>query len=169
MFHYWNTKQKTEGRLYMKMLSYQYSIPMIKIRRSHDSLFSLSWKSPYLERWSLYVSKLGPVCNVFVFQITELTSSLCFCCYIGTEEERAAVYRASLNSVYPWVYDNQEEVSSSPGVGVTKPISSVPLFSEFFSIVKTHVRYWISHLYLTGITAAELRWYLSSMNVNQRI
>ena len=27
------------------------------------------------------------------------------------------------------------------GLGVTKPISSVPLFSEFFSIVKTYVRY----------------------------
>ena len=57
----------------------------------------------------------------------------------------------------------------APGVGVTKPISSVPLFSEFFSIVKTHVRYWISRLYLTGIAVAQLRWYLSSMNVNQRI
>ena len=28
--------------------------------------------------------------------------------------------------------------------GVTKPISSVQLFSEFFNIVKTHVSYWIS-------------------------
>ena len=56
-----------------------------------------------------------------------------------------------------------------PGVGVTKPISSVPLFSEFFSIVKTHFRYWISCLYLTGIAAAQLRWYLSNMNVIQII
>ena len=31
-----------------------------------------------------------------------------------------------------------------PGVGVTKQISSTPLFSKFFSIVKTHVRYLIS-------------------------
>ena len=28
-----------------------------------------------------------------------------------------------------------------PRVGVTKPISSVPLFSDFFSIVKPHVSY----------------------------
>ena len=33
----------------------------------------------------------------------------------------------------------------SIGVGVTMPISSVPLFPEFSSIVKTHVRYWITH------------------------
>ena len=39
------------------------------------------------------------------------------------------------------------------GVGVTKPISSVPLFSEFFSVIKTHVTYWISRLYSTGAVA----------------
>ena len=53
----------------------------------------------------------------------------------------------------------------SSGVGVTKPISSVPLFSEFFSIIKTHVSYWISRLYLTGVAAAQLRWHLSNINV----
>ena len=56
-----------------------------------------------------------------------------------------------------------------PGVGVTKPILSVPLFSEFFSIFETHVRYWISCLYWTGIAAAQLWRYLSNMNVIQRI
>ena len=35
----------------------------------------------------------------------------------------------------------------------------------FFSILKTHVSYWISPLYFTGVTAAELRWHLSNMNV----
>ena len=30
------------------------------------------------------------------------------------------------------------------GVGVTKPISSVSLFSKFVSIVKTHFSYWLS-------------------------
>ena len=54
-----------------------------------------------------------------------------------------------------------------PGVGVTKPISSVPLFSEIFSMVKTHVCYWISHLYLTGVAAAQLQWHLSNINVIQ--
>ena len=55
------------------------------------------------------------------------------------------------------------------GVGVTKPISSVPLFSELFSIVKTHISYWMSRLYLTGVTAAQLRWHLSNINVIQII
>ena len=56
-----------------------------------------------------------------------------------------------------------------PGVGVTKPIFSVPLFSESFSIVKTHVSYWASRLYLTGVAAAKLRWHLSNINVIQII
>ena len=50
------------------------------------------------------------------------------------------------------------------GVGVTKPISSIPLFSQFSLIVKTMVTYWISP-YLAGVTAAELQWHLSNMNV----
>ena len=41
-----------------------------------------------------------------------------------------------------------------PGVGVTKPILSVPLFSTFSVIVKTNVSYWISRLYLAGVAAA---------------
>ena len=54
---------------------------------------------------------------------------------------------------------------SKPEMGVTKPIFSVPLFSGFFfSIVGTHVSYWISRLYST----AELRRHLSNMNVIHR-
>ena len=41
------------------------------------------------------------------------------------------------------------------GVGVTKPVSSILLFSAFFSIVKTHVSYWISCLYLADVAAAQ--------------
>ena len=37
-----------------------------------------------------------------------------------------------------------------PGVGVTNPIFSVPLFSTFSIIVKTNANYWISRLYLAG-------------------
>ena len=57
----------------------------------------------------------------------------------------------------------------NPGVGVTKPNSSIPLFSEFCSIVKTHVSYCISRLYLAGVAAAQLRGNLSNMNVIRRI
>ena len=55
----------------------------------------------------------------------------------------------------------------TPGVGVTKPISSVPLFSKIFSIVKTHVSSRISRSYLAGVAAAQLRWHLSNINVIQ--
>ena len=53
----------------------------------------------------------------------------------------------------------------APGVGVTKPISSVPLFSQFFIIVKTYFSCYISRLYLTGVAAAQLRGHLSNINV----
>ena len=55
------------------------------------------------------------------------------------------------------------------GVEVTKPISSVPLFSQIFSIVKTYVSYWISRLYLAGVIAAQLRGHLSNITVIQMI
>ena len=45
----------------------------------------------------------------------------------------------------------------APGVGVTKPIFSVPLFSKFFSITKTYVDW--------AVEAAQLRWHLSNINV----
>ena len=50
--------------------------------------------------------------------------------------------------------------SAAPGVGVTKPISSVPYFSRFLIIVTTLVTYWISCL--TGVTCQiwiRFRWY----------
>ena len=50
------------------------------------------------------------------------------------------------------------------GVGVTKPISSIPLFPQIFSTVKIHVNYKLSRSYLTGVTAAELRRHLANMN-----
>ena len=44
-----------------------------------------------------------------------------------------------------------ERSFSNPTPGVTKPVSSVLLFSHFFSIVKEHVIhvYWMSRLYFT--------------------
>ena len=54
---------------------------------------------------------------------------------------------------------------SSSGVGVTEPISSIPLFSRFFTITKTLVTYWISPSYLTGVTTAVLWWHLSNVKV----
>ena len=64
------------------------------------------------------------------------------------------------NLISVWLY-----CLKSPGVGVTKPNSSVPFFSEFCSIVKTHVSYCMSRLYLAGVAAAQLRWHLSNINV----
>ena len=56
-----------------------------------------------------------------------------------------------------------------PGVGVTKSVFSVPLFSEFCIVLKAHVSKWTSRLYLAGVAAAQLQWHLSNMNVIHRI
>ena len=55
----------------------------------------------------------------------------------------------------------------SLGLEVAKPISHVSLFTEYFSITKTRIGYSISRLCLARprVTTAELRWYLSKMNV----
>ena len=65
--------------------------------------------------------------------------------------------------------DGLPVVTAGPGEGVTKPISPVPLFSEFFNNAKTYVDYWISSLYSAGVAAAQLRWHLSNINVIQII
>ena len=52
-----------------------------------------------------------------------------------------------------------------PGFGVNKLILSGLLFSDIFRIVS----YLISILYMTGVAATQLWWYLSNMNVIQRI
>ena len=44
---------------------------------------------------------------------------------------------------WPVQMENVEEEQKNSG-GVIKLVSSVPLVSDFFSIVKTHVNYWIS-------------------------
>ena len=56
------------------------------------------------------------------------------------------------------------------GWGVTK-LTKIPFRHTllFFSIARTHLSYWISHLYLTGVTTAQLRRQLSNMNVIQII
>ena len=65
-------------------------------------------------------------------------------------------------------YQCQQD-ESRLGVGVTKPIFFVPLFSTFSVIVKTNVSYWIPRLYLAGVAPAQLRWHLTKMNVIQGI
>ena len=50
-------------------------------------------------------------------------------------------------------------------VDYDKPISSIPLFSPFSIIIKRNVNHWISHSYLSGVVAAQLRWNPSNMNV----
>ena len=50
-----------------------------------------------------------------------------------------------------------------PGVGVTKPISPIPLFSQIFTIAKTLVTCWTSCSYLTGVAAAWVWWHIEGI------
>ena len=59
------------------------------------------------------------------------------------------------NQSIPWLLINwQCKELLPPGVGVTKPIFSVPLFSQIFRMMKTVVTWMISSSYLAGVTAA---------------
>ena len=80
--------------------------------------------------------------------------------YVAQNFIYMSITRASVFRVMTYLLPGSKP---SPGVGVTKIISSVPLFCVIFSIVKTHVSYWISRLYLTGVAAAQLWWHLSDM------
>ena len=66
-------------------------------------------------------------------------------------------------------FKDQLQLWSGPGVGVTKPIFSVPLFSQFFRMIKTVVTWMISSSCLAGVTAAELRRHLANMNIVESI
>ena len=71
-----------------------------------------------------------------------------------TEQDQVTHYPTEfLNSLEP------------PGVGVTKPIFSVPLFPQFFQMIKAVFTCMISSSYLAGVTAAELRRHLANVNV----
>ena len=70
---------------------------------------------------------------------------------------------------YPLDMLGQIKEPISPGVGVTKPIFSVPLFSQFFRIMKTVVTLKIPSSYLAGVSAAELRRHLANMNMIENI
>ena len=52
------------------------------------------------------------------------------------------------------------------GGGVLSQFLSFRYF-PYFSIVNTHVSYWISRLYLKGVAAAELRQHLSNRDVSK--
>ena len=63
------------------------------------------------------------------------------------------------------IYQNHQYHCMASGVGVTKPIFSVPLFSQCLKMIKRLVTCIISRSYLTGVTAAELRRHLTNVNV----
>ena len=55
--------------------------------------------------------------------------------------------------------------NGGPGVGVTKAPFVNFSVSKIFDLAEVPVRLFVSHSYLTGVTAAELRQHLSNMNM----
>ena len=78
----------------------------------------------------------------------------------GARASAGAVMTKTRSCIYP-----TQALEGLTGVGVTKPISPFPLFSQFFTFVEIHFRFWISCLYLTEVAAAQLQWQLSNTNV----
>ena len=48
------------------------------------------------------------------------------------------------------------DISTFLGVRVTKPVSSIPLFSHFFRVIKILVIYWISCSYFINVATSKL-------------
>ena len=58
----------------------------------------------------------------------------------------------------------QAGTETNPGVGVTKAPFVHFSVSKIFDMAKVHLRFFESHSYLTGVTAAELRRHLPNIN-----
>ena len=61
-----------------------------------------------------------------------------------------------LGSRYVTVCDDSYKLSQYTKEWGTKLISYGPLFPNLSRVVNTNVSYWISRLYLTGVTTAQL-------------
>ena len=62
-------------------------------------------------------------------------------------------------------YGSVGRVAQGARVGVTKTLAVNFSVMEFLKFVQVHVKSVESHSYLIGITATQLRWHLSNMNV----
>ena len=79
---------------------------------------------------------------------------------------------AMLCSIFEWgkpYYRHWYGRFTPQGWGLLSQFPPFRYFLSFFSVVRTHVSYWISRLYLTGVAAAQLRGHLSNIHVIQRI
>ena len=152
-----------------------------------SSCFIASYHINWLKSWAFYLQILQFIPGIIIFEprATMTYHSACnwadmylhtstwtngqhfagdiFKCIFMTQNIYIYWYRLWFR---PWL---DTEYRQQAWVGVTKPISSVPLISRFFTIVKTLVTYWTSCSYLTGVAAAQLRWHMSNMNVMQII
>ena len=144
---YWHEGNHTNGSFPVnRPWRIRYNALWESIRNTH--IITIKNKNTKL---NIVLYTLHWICTITVVLVSLQWNAVQLVCYLK-ELVRSGVWSAS-----------------APGVGVTKPISSVPLFSEFFNNAKTHVDYWISCLYLAGVAAAQLRWHLSNINVIQMI
>ena len=131
-----------------------------KITTIHVTSFRNSTKN-WLNEWQIalfiwiYIAErknqhLEYLCNAEIFY--HLT---CF-------QMEGSVQSTRLQNLH-FPYHTNTRSNVLPRVGVSKPNSFAPSFSEIFSIVKTHASYCILRLYLAGVAAAQLRWHLASM------
>ena len=112
---------------------------------------SMYGKTVFILRWGPIIIMRIPICGKTVF-ILRWGPDSC---------------RNFISAISPgWM---QVQRCTDSQMGVTKPIFPVMLFYYFFRIIETLFTCWISHYYLTEVTADKLWWLLSNMNVIQRI
>ena len=82
------------------------------------------------------------ICHFYLTSFTAITWKRFKCCFIDIK----------------WVVSDQ-------GRGLLIQFFSLPLFSDFFNVIKTHVSHWISCSYLSGAATIHLQWDMPNMNV----
>ena len=98
-----------------------------------------------------------------------------------TSDSKVGIMTTPLLSMLPWTFPGAPGKLDSPatpifqplnptlsGVGVTKPIYSVPFISYFFRSTKTHISNWMSCLCSARVTAAQLWWHLNVLQIYNR-
>ena len=106
-----------------------------------------------LHKWQFYC-KTDALYIIIIYTSGSFTVKLCYLQHEGMGDTEVFYQVISMNPL-----------NVLSGVGVTKPIFSVPLFSHFFWMIKTVVTCMISSSYLAGVTAAVLRRHLANMNM----
>ena len=90
------------------------------------------------------IRKLITITSAIIISTVVVTVTTIISIYLSANIENTSL--SGRSSKCRLQYEVVRKRFINPGVGVIKAISFAPLFSQIFSIAKTHVRYWILRL-----------------------